>query len=53
MDKNIVDYGMCADQFLEGLIRLVNSMIKDGYQPYGYPFDGRGCIIQAMVKYED
>lgn len=38
---------------VSGLSRIVNDCIKDGFQPFGEPFDRGTVICQVMVKNKD
>jgi len=52
MEKQILEYKIICEEFAREVAREVNSAIKEGWTPYGYPIIGKGYVYQAMVKYE-
>jgi hypothetical protein len=63
MDKKIVDYYVVAQESAPNLIRDCNTLVRQGWQPYGgiscsrlksSSRDGldKAVYAQAMVKYE-
>ena len=56
----IIKYEMVCHAITEDFLFMVNSLLKEGYQPYGSPFSVSDeelqpidCFCQAMVKYEE
>jgi hypothetical protein len=56
MNRRILEYFTAVDTDLKGLDKQVNSLVKDGYQPYGSPYVVPGektQICQAIVMFEE
>jgi hypothetical protein len=56
MNQKILEYFTAVDSDTKGLDKQVNSMVKDGFQPYGAPYVVPGekpQICQAIVMYEE
>jgi hypothetical protein len=52
--KKVIDYDIIVDVKCGGLADKVKKCLKEGWQPYGYPFIGpEGYRCQAIVKYEE
>lgn len=54
--KKIIEYHIVENSNTFQLSKIVNKLIKNGWQPYGgVSFTGQpeGHYIQAMVKYEE
>ena len=50
----IIAYKMIKCDKIENMKDVADQAIKEGWQPYGFPFMGHGAyVIQAMVKYEE
>jgi hypothetical protein len=53
MQKKIIEY-MVATNKEENIEKVVNDLIKEGWQPLGGLFVFyQNTLIQSMVKYED
>jgi hypothetical protein len=55
MDRRILEYFTAVDTDVKALDKQVNSLVKDGYQPYGSPYVVPGektRICQAIVMFE-
>jgi hypothetical protein len=56
MNTTILEYFTVVDTDLKSLDKQVNSLVKDGYQPYGNPYAVPGEKVQfcqAVVMYEE
>lgn len=56
MNPKILEYFTVVDLEVKGLDKQVNSLVKDGYQPYGDPYVVPGekpQICQAVVMFEE
>lgn len=49
--NSIKEYSVVSDYDSTRLIRKVNKMIQEGWQPFESPITISGEFIQAMVKY--
>ena len=55
--QRIIEYRMVYAELYDDFIKIINKLIKRGYQPYGDTFMAKvpyecPCYHQPMVKYE-
>ena len=56
MSQRILEYFTCVDTSNKELDKQVNSLVQDGYQPFGTPYVIPGDkiqICQAIVRLEE
>lgn len=49
-------YRILQNCFVDELEKEIKQLIREGWQPFGYPYFGRdpdAMYIQAMVKYRE
>lgn len=56
--SKIIEYRLVYAELYDDFIKIINKLIKRGYQPYGNtfmakdPINNDSCYHQPMVKYE-
>lgn len=48
----IDDYLICYNISVEDLVKEIQTLIPEGYQPYGHPFVNDNEFYQAMIRHD-
>lgn len=51
--RKINAYNVVAAFDSATLLNDINEAMRDGWEPYGYPFTLDGQVVQAFVKYKE